>query len=185
MTSFNIDLPNDYAVTSRDTFVSVDVAKLTPEIIAKLALHGLTQKVGDSAASAMADAGFKGMKFADLDETQQASVQALAKAAMAATVEALVKGEWTERREGAASVDPVVARVRSLFGAWLRANAKGVWAGNFKSLEADKRGPALDAFLADQDPAFGASFTEAAKDELAAEAKAKAKTAKLTIGLKL
>lgn len=182
MTNVSITLPADYSVESRGVFTTVELGKLSADIIGRLALHGLGQKIGDSAASAMADAGFKGMKFADLDEAQQASVRALAKAAMDATLEALVKGEWTERKAGE-SVDPVAMRVRSLVGTWLRANAKEVWAKNFKDLEAADRGKAIDVFFAGQDDNTRAAFEAEASAQLKAEAKAKAKAAGLTIKL--
>lgn len=182
MTEFTITLPATYAVESRGVFTGADIGKLSAEIVGKLALHGLTQKIGDSAASAMADAGFKGMKFADLDDAQKTAVRALAKAAMDGTLAALVAGEWSERVAGE-SVDPVQGRVRAIVGAWLRENAKDVWVKNFKDLDAKERGPAIDLFFSEQDDDTRAAFESEAKAQLKAETAAKAKVAKLTIKL--
>lgn len=176
----DITLPTAHVVTSRDVNVSVDVTALSAEIIAKLALHGLTQKIGDSAASAMADAGFKGQSFADLSDENKAKVRDHAKAAMEGTLDSLIAGEWSERRPGEV-VDPLVARIRTVFGAWLRANAAPVWKDNFKTLDVADRGKALDAFLAGQDADFVEAITATAKQELADEAKRAKKLAALTI----
>lgn len=185
MANVSITLPGEFAVTSRGTFVNVDLGTLSAEIIARLALHGLNQKVADSAAGAMTDAGFGGLKFDELDDAQRVTVQAKARESMAAVVASLTAGEWTERRAGAASVDPVTARVRVLFAAWLRKNAADVWTANFKGLDAAERGPALDAFLAAQDAATIAKFTKSAKTALASEAEAAADLGKLTLTTKL
>jgi hypothetical protein len=180
MPNFSIVLPESYGVVSRDTGVTVDVTKLSPEIIARLALHGLSQKIGDSAAGALDAAGFKGLKFKDLNDDQKAKVTEHAKASMVDTVEALVKGEWTERT-AAESVDPIVARIRVLFGAMLREDAKDVYAKSIKPLEGAERGKALDELFAGQDDDFRTAMTAEAKKQLADEAKAKERTKKLTI----
>lgn len=184
MTKFAIELPNTYAVVSRSIGVEAKLDKLSPEIIAKLALHGLTQKIGDSAASALKDAGFEGQKFKDLSEADKVKVNDFAKAAMAATLEALEKGEWSERRAGAGSVDPVVQRIRVLFGALLREQAKDVWA-TVKDLEPKDKAERLDALFATQDEAFQTAMAGDAKEQLEAEAKARAKVAKLTVKIAL
>lgn len=177
----NINLPATHVVTSRDRNVEVDISKLSAEIIARLALHGLTQKVADSAASALADAGFEGLSFKDLADAGKDKVRDAAQAAMVATIEALVKGEWTERK-AAAAVDPVVARIRKLLGEVLRGTQAAVWKAKFKDLEAAERATALDAFFAAQDDATQAAFKQQATEELAAEAKQKAKLGKLQLG---
>lgn len=181
METIKIELPDTHVITSRDRNVQVAIGDLRPEIIAKLALHGLTQKVADSAASALADAGFEGMSFKDLDEADKDKVRDAATAAMNATIDSLVKGEWSERR-AAQAVDPVTKRIRVILGDWLRATGKEAWAP-FKALEGDARAEALDQFFADQDDATQAAVKEQAETELAAEAKQKAKIAKL--GLKV
>jgi hypothetical protein len=180
MTKFDIELPADYSVTSRDTFVTVKLADLSPEIIGRLALHGLTQKIADSAAGAVKAAGFDA-KYGDLSADEKAKVNEHAKAAMSGVLEALVKGEWTERR-ATAGVDPVTKRMRVLFGAILRAQAKDVWAA---LKDADDKDERLDTMIAEQDEEFQTSLKADAVAELKAEDAAKAKVAKLGIGLKL
>lgn len=181
--NITITLPESYGIASRDTGVNVALDKLSAEIIAKLALHGLTQKVSDSAASALADAGFEGLRYKDLTEENKAKVGEHAKTAMLATVESLIKGEWSERR-AAESVDPTTARVRVLFGALLREDAKDVWA-TVKGLEAAERGKRLDELFATQDDDFRKAMTDEANAQLKAEAKAKERVGKLKVGIKL
>lgn len=184
MTIYSIDLPTDFVVTSRDVHASVDITKLSPVILAKLALHGLTQKIGDSAASAMADAGFKGLSFVDLDAGQKAKVRDFAANAMQGTIESLVAGEWSERKPGE-TVEPLVARQRVIFGAWLRANAADVWKAHFKGLDVADRGKALDTFLGEQDDDFQLAIQSEAEDQLAVEAKTAKKLAGLKVAVKL
>ncbi len=183
MSNISITLPESHVVSSRDRNVSVDLGKLSGEIIAKLALHGLTQKVADSAASALADAGFEGLSFKDLPDTDKDKVRDAAVAAMNGTIESLIAGEWSERR-AAQAVDPVTKRIRAILGEWLRATGKDAWAP-FKALEGDARGEALDKFFAEQDDATQAAVKEQAETELAAEAKQKAKIAKLGLQVKI
>jgi hypothetical protein len=175
MPKFTIELPDTHVVSSRDRNVSVDLSKISADILGRLALHGLTQKVADSAASALADAGFKGLAFADLDDESKEKVRDMAVAAMTGTIESLVAGEWSERSAGAPAVDPVTARVRNILGVWLRANDKAEWAKTYKPLDVAKRAEALDAFFAEQSDEVQAATVKQAKDELAAEAKAKQK----------
>lgn len=180
MLTIKIELPETFAIVSRDVGVEAKLADLSADIIAKLALHGLTQKVADSAAGAMKAAGFEGQRFADLSDDDKAKVQAKGKEAMAAVLESLVKGEWSERRAGE-SVDPRTSRIRTIFGAWLRENAKAVWVEHFKPLDAADRGPKLDEFLAGQEADFIKAIEAEADAQLAAEAKAKKKLGGLTI----
>lgn len=180
-----IELPATYAIVSRSVGVEADLSKLSAEIIAKLALHGLTQKVADSAAGAMAACGHgksgDGKSFADLTKDEAAKVEAWGKDAMAETLASLVAGNWSERREGSGAT-PLVARIRVLIGAMLRAEAKDTW----KDIkDADDKEAQLDAIFDGQDDDFRAAIEAKAEAELEAEAKAKAETGKLAIGLKL
>lgn len=184
MPKITIELPAEYAVTSRGSHVNVNVGDLSADIIAKLAMHGLGQKVGDSAAGAIVAAGFAaGTSYKDLNDDEKAKVNAKVTELMQAVVDSLVKGEWSERRAGVA-VDPLVGRTLRVFGEWLRANAADVWKANFKPLEAAERAEALQAFFAQQEEATRDTLTKMAADELAAEAKAKAKLAKVAIAIK-
>lgn len=181
MTKFTIDLPATFAVMSRDIGVEVKVDDLSADIIGKLALHGLTQKVGDSAASALKDAGFEGRKFADLTDGEKAKVREHAKSAMQGTVDALLRGEWTERRAGGESLGEVERRMLKLFGEFIRENAADVWKETFKPLEGAERAEKLLAFMRGQEDDFKAELEASAKAELDRERA----TAKKLGGLKL
>ena len=185
MTKFAIELPATYAVTSRDIGLEVKVGDMSAEIIAKLALHGLTQKVGDSAAGALKDAGFEGWKFADLTDDEKARVREHAKAAMQGTVDALMRGEWSERRVGGESLSAVERKMLVMFGEFIRANAADVWKETFKPLEGAERTEALLKFMRGQDDDFRAELEQNAKDELAREAAARAKLGKLKLSVKV
>lgn len=172
MTKFTIELPATHVVTSRDKHVEIDISKLSAEIIAKLAIHGLTQKVADAAASAKKLAEENGGDPADI-----------AKERMAAVVDQLVKGEWTTRVAGE-SVDPVVREIRVLFGAMLREQAKDVWK-SIKDLEPADKTAKLDELFATQDADLQATLRADAEAEIARRAKQKAKLGKLTLAVKL
>lgn len=183
MTKFAIELPATYGVTSRDIGIEVKVGDLSADMIAKLALHGLTQKVGDSAAGALKDAGFEGRKFADLSDDEKAKVREHAKASMVATVDALMKGEWAERRAGGNGLTEVERKRLALFGEWLREDHKAVWAAEFKPLEGAERQDALAAFFLGQEPEVRDHFTELAETAIAEERARKAKLGALSFKL--
>lgn len=178
MTKFSFDTTlATHVVASRKVNVEIDLSKISADIAMKLMLHGLTQKVSDSAASAMADAGLKGLKFDELPTEDQGKVQDFARKAMLATIESLIAGEWSERVAGE-SVNPVVARIRVKFGALLRDKAKAKWA---EIKDADDKGERLDALFATQPEATQAALTKLAKAELAAEAKSKAEAKAMNV----
>lgn len=106
MKTFNVELPETFTVTAQKGEASVDfvTAKLTDEIVGKLILHGLKQKIADAAASA------KKASEAD-DETR--SVVEIAEDLMAKVVTNLERGEWGTERTGATGdpLDPYRARV--------------------------------------------------------------------------
>lgn len=183
--TISINLPATYSVTSREVGVEVKVTDLSADIIAKLALHGLMQKVGDSAAGAMKDAGFEGRKFADLSDDEKAKVREHAKAAMQSTVDALVKGDWSERRVGGESLSEVERKMLVLFGTFIRETAKEVWTAEFKPLEGAERTEALLAFMRGQGDDFRTALEGQAKDELKREADAKKKLGGLKLAVKV
>lgn len=56
MTSITINLPDSIGIARAGTSVTVDVTKIPAEIWARLAEHGLIQKVGDAAAGSKVNA---------------------------------------------------------------------------------------------------------------------------------
>lgn len=182
MAEFMIVLPEEYSIASRGVGVTVRLPSLSSEIVARLALHGLEQKVGDAAAGALKAAGFEGSSYKSLSDDDRAKVQAKAKPLMQSVVDSLLNGEWSERRAGE-QVDPLTARIRVIFGKALRtgdAAAKGMWSA-IKSLDPAERGKALDEVLAEQTDEYRAGVKAQAEKELATEAE----TAKATKGLSI
>jgi len=183
--NIKIELPATFGIVSRNAGVEADLSKLSAEIIAKLALHGLTQKVADSAAGAVKDAGFDGRKYADLTKDEKSKVDEVAKESMGAVLEALVAGNWSERRAGGNGLDEVERKMLVLFGEFIRAEAKAVWAENFKPLEGAERTEKLLAFMRGQDEVFVATLREKAEAAIEAERKAKSGLGKLKLDVKL
>lgn len=101
--TITIALPESYVVTSRDRNVSVDVSKLSADIIAKLVAHGVTQKVGDAAANAKALSGGDESKAPDIAESLMTTV--------ARNLEA---GKWGKTRNAFAAVSSLDKMMRSI-----------------------------------------------------------------------
>lgn len=105
-----INIADTHEVTSRGKVVTVDLTKLSDEIVAKLVLHGLTQKVADAAAGAL------GAAMPDYDNATKAERKAWAEAnadviaehaveQMQAVADRLQSGEWgVERGNGGAGL---------------------------------------------------------------------------------
>lgn len=94
----NVNLPATHEVSSRGKTVTVDVAKLDADMIVKLALHGLTQKVADAAAGAKKAAG------------EDASDELIAEVGynlMEAVARRLESGDWGAERGSGATADPL------------------------------------------------------------------------------
>lgn len=83
--------------------MSIDIAKLSPEIIDQLIRHGLTQKIGDAAANAKAIAA----------ETKSTVAEA-AEGMMMKVRDALLAGEWGTVRTGGAGISETVAIQRAV-----------------------------------------------------------------------
>lgn len=182
MAQFTINLPATFAIVSRDMGVEANFEKLSVSMIEKLVLHGITQKVADSAAGAMKGAGFEGRKFSDLSAAGRTAVQAWGKNAMAETLATLESGLWAERKAGGVAVSPIAARVRVLFAAYLRTESKPTWAA---IKDADDKNDLLDAMIADLDADVKEYFLNRAEVELAAEAATKTKINALKIKITL
>jgi hypothetical protein len=146
--TIKIDLPDAHVVTKgpRDktwnASVSVDVTALSADIVARLAIHGLHQKVADAAAGAT-----------NADE---------ANAAMQKAVDAIVAGDWTSRTAGA-GVDERTRVERSVTMAAAKAKfgAKSPEWATFGGLSDDAKNEKLDAWYA--------AFAEVLAPEVEAE----------------
>lgn len=160
-----IELPATYAVAKGDrakTFsveVTCDVGKLSPEIIAELAMHGLHQKIADAASQAK-----------NADE---------AEAAMQKAVDALLAGEWTRRGSGG-GVTEEVAVARSVTRAMVKAKfgAKSAEWATFTGLSDADQNAKLDEWFAANEAALAPERdAEIARRRAKAEAKRKAANA--------
>lgn len=97
MAKYEMDLPQELIIERRDgAKVTCNVENLNDDIIAKLAMHGLRQKISDAAASAK--------KQADEDGGDVAEI---ASAMMQKVVDNLEKGDWGVERGEGASADPL------------------------------------------------------------------------------
>jgi hypothetical protein len=130
-----IELPTSHTVTKgpRDkswmASATVDVASLTPDIVAKLAVHGLQQKIADAAAGA--------------------TNEAEATAAMQKAIDALVKGEWTSRTAGEGVSETVlVARMITRSVVKAKYGAKSPEWAAFTGLEPSAQNAKLDEIFA-------------------------------------
>lgn len=164
--TIKIDLPATHIVTKgpRDKSwmaeVSVDVAKLSPEIVAELAMHGLHQKIADAASAAKSE-----------DE---------ALASMQKAMDALLAGEWT-RRTGGGGVDERTRVARSIVRKAFKDNnpAGSDARETFMALDDADQNAKLDEWFAANEDAFG----PAVDAELAArkaERERRTKLAKVT-----
>lgn len=174
---------NSINIASRTATVSIDLDALSPAIVSKIIAHGVTQKIADAAASALADCGHglkgDGKKWDDLSDEQKAVVTATALESMTKVRDALLAGEWGVERTGGAGVDPVVAEIRTMLrsdykAGWIKAHNADAW----KALEEAEIVAGLDALFAAQTPEVQSAITDAAKAEIARKAEArKAKSA--------
>lgn len=134
---------------------TVDLAGLSPDMIERLALHGLHQKVADAASGALT-----------LNE---------ANAAMAKVADAILRGDWTSRVAGE-GVDEETTVARTI----VRTALKTSWGGKspkwvtFTGLADDEQATKLDAIRADNpglfDDAIAAKLAERKRER---ETKAK------------
>lgn len=164
--TIKIDLPATHTVTKgpRDkTWLAeceIDIAKLSPEIIARLAMHGLHQKIADAASASKT-----------LDE---------ASAAMAKAMDGLLAGGWTQRASGG-GVDEFTRVARMIVRkAFKDANGPDSEAREaFMALDTGEQDEKLDEwFTANED-----AFREPVEAEVAArkaERERRAKLAKAT-----
>jgi hypothetical protein len=137
--------------------VTIDVTKLSADIVAHLAMHGLKQKLADAAS-----------QYKTLDEAQ---------AAMDKAADALLAGQWTHRTSGGAGLTERDKVARIIVGEWFRSifaknNPKHAKVKAYKEADAAGRAAILDEIFADNEDIFA--------DEVEAEMAArKAKAEKL------
>lgn len=154
MRTLKIELPASFDIAARGKSVTVTLDKLTDDIIGKLVLHGLTQKVADAAASAKKVAEESGGDAADIG-----------KGMMQAVVEALEAGNWGTRVAGSPVSDEVKVRrsiVRKLFGQKADDAAKAA----FKAMDAAAQAAHLDALFDKQNDARKAAIMADVANEI-------------------
>ena len=142
-----IELPESHTVTKGprggawQASVSVDIGKLSADIIARLAVHGLHQKIADAAAGSET-----------LDE---------ANAAMQKAIDGLLAGEWTQRT-GSGGVDERTRVARSVVHAAVKAKfgAKSPEWATFTGLSDDDRNAKLDGWFAEHESTFAPAVDE-------------------------
>lgn len=130
-----ITLPPVVTVVSRKQELSVDISRLSPDIIARAAIHGLTQKIADAAANAT-----------KLAEDSDSTAEEIAVELMMKVRDALYAGEWSSR--GAASgVDEETRVARSVVRAAVKDKfgAKSAEWTRFTGLSDDEQNAKLDA----------------------------------------
>ncbi len=140
--------------------VAVPLGDLSSDIVERLAMHGLRQKVADAASGATT-----------LDE---------ANASMQKAVDAILAGEWSSRVAGG-GVDEETAVGRMVVRGALKARwgAKSPEWATFTGLGDDEQAAKLDKVRADN----AALFTDAIAAKMAERARDRADKAKLAKGL--
>lgn len=172
MTKYTIELPDTLIVTSRGVECAVDIAKINADLIARCALHGLTQKIADAASGAAKDS--------KSDDETRTNTDAL----MTKARDAMYAGEWGKTR-GASGVDEFTTVARQIMrqSAKAKFGAKSAQWATFTGLADDEQNAKLDAWF-DANRAALTPSVEAKIKQRADERKAKAKLgAAITIEL--
>lgn len=178
MAKFTIDLPATHVVTSRGKHVTIDLASIPEDVVTKLVLHGLTQKVADSAASATGDAR-TALGDKATDEAVKVKAAELGASAMQDVVDNLVKGIWGAVRTGG-GITPLQAALRGVARTLFIASFNDAKRAKWKALDAEARNTKLDEVIAAQSAEVLAAWTAQAEENIKAEKARKAATAKLT-----
>lgn len=157
---FNIETPDSLDVQSRGLTVTVDITKLPEDIIAHAVLHGLKQRIADSAAGAaysacLAAIGTEKAKHkANVsewtgDESNRMAIAKEGERMMLATVATLEGGDWGVVRTGGGGVDPVRAKARQLAAVDLKLalTARDGNAKAYTGLATAAKHETLDAFI--------------------------------------
>jgi hypothetical protein len=167
MAKFSIVLPDSFTVAMRNgASVTVDTAALVEAVGPELFAYGVGQKLRDGASGAAKAAEAEGSK----------GVQAEAQAMLDSTKAALLAGEWSQRGEGGASVDPRLATQRSV----TRAAMKNVWGkdsaewAEFTGLSDADQIAKLDENYADNESVLSGPVADKLAEKAAAKAAKKA-----------
>lgn len=166
MTTITINIPTEFDFRRSGVVFRCNPSALPSTIIEQLVLHGIVQKVGDSAA---------GKNEAD------------AKTAMQSTWDTLASGDWGKTRAG--DSDPLAVYRQGVIRDMLKTTGGDAWRAYKAHKDAKDRVAHLDAILAKQDDATRDAIESAARDartkhEAEIEAR-KAQAAKLAGGLSL
>lgn len=132
--TLSITLPASITVTTRGVSVDVSIASLSADLVAKLALHGLVQKISDAAAGALRVALPKSMEESTLAEAKAwgkenaATVDETAKGLMQKAVDAIIAGTWSTRAvgSGVSKADELTVIMRDIMRAQVKANPKAL-----------------------------------------------------------
>lgn len=158
---YTITLPDTFTVSARKDAVSVELNMkgLSPDIIAKAALHGFKQKIADGAANATMNACLAIVGNRKEGEAEAAYKARLAEAAKTVTFDEINKealrlmekvrdtleaGSWgAERGEGPAEMDMrPIAYAMAIYTAKLAADIEG-----WKDMKTPDRRRAVNAWL--------------------------------------
>lgn len=142
--NIKIELPASFTVMSRGVACEVSIGDLSADIIARLALHGLHQKVADAASNAKAIADEAKAPVADVTANLMAGAR-----------DGLVAGTWTQRTSGA-GVDERTRVARSVVHAAVKAKfgAKSPDWATFTGLDDAAQNEKLDAWFAANEATF-------------------------------
>lgn len=160
-----IELPETVSVASRGVSVEVETGKLSPEIIAELVQHGLTQKVADAASAAKSVA-----------EEAGEEVEAVTESLMTKARDGLYAGEWSRRSGGGVDEETRIARMVTRRLVKIKFGSKSEEWATFTGLETAEQNAKLDEWFAANEKALAPERdAEIARRKEAAEAKRKAK----------
>lgn len=155
---FVIDIADSFEVVAAGKSVTVPITSLSPEIVGKLVIHGLRQKVADAAAGAKKIAEEAGGDKGDI-----------AKSLMQGVVDSLVEGKWAQRVAGAPVTDEVKVRRTIVANLW-RGKATDEAKAAYKDMDSAKRAEFLDALFDKQKPERQTAILAMVADEIKAEA---------------
>jgi hypothetical protein len=163
--SIEINLPESLSIRRNGGNITMDLTALSADIVTRLVVHGLEQKIGDAAAGATKAAGFDA-RFKDLSEEEQAKVAEFAESAMGKVWDALAEGNWGVERSGGEAVDENTRAIRAVLAPIVKKAFDGKnGADSWKALDDAERAAIIDAQYA------ALNETDTAKVDARADAK--------------